>query len=70
MSYRVPPAEVIAIAVCDVLREHGPVPRSACSPFRPGEAGYINDDYTVTVRKIALSGLVRVEIAPGTLASR
>ncbi|NLT37811.1 MAG: hypothetical protein GXX95_06610 [Methanomassiliicoccus sp.] len=68
MSYRLPPAEVIAIAICDVLREHGPIASQRLfTDFVREKLRYINDEYTVTeerVRKIALqSGLVRVEIA-------
>jgi len=67
MSYRVPPAEVLAVAIADVLREHGAISSQRLfAHFVREKLQCIDKDYSVTeerVRRTAIqSGLVTVEV--------
>ena len=67
MSYRVPPAEVLAVAIADVLREHGAIgSQRLFAHFVREKLRCIDKNYSVTeerVRRTAIqSGLVTVEV--------
>ncbi|MDW5562054.1 MAG: hypothetical protein SA339_02420 [Methanomassiliicoccus sp.] len=67
MSYRVPNAEMLAVAIADVLREHGAIgSQRLLARFVREKLGCIDKDYKVTeerVRRLAIqSGLVTVEV--------
>lgn len=67
MSYRVPTAEVLAVAIADVLREHGAITsQKLFARFVREKLHCLDKDYSVTeerVRMIAIqSGLVTVEV--------
>jgi transposase-like protein len=67
MSYRVPTAEVLAVAIADVLREHGAITSQRLfTHFVREKLRCLDKDYTVTeerVRMVAIqSGLVTVEV--------
>jgi len=67
MSYRVPTAEIIAVAIADVLREHGAISSQRLfALFVREKLRCIDKNYSVTderVRMVAIqSGLVNVEV--------
>jgi hypothetical protein len=67
MSYRVPTAEVLAVAIADVLREHGAITSQRLfTHFVREKLRCLDKDYTVTaerVRMVAIqSDLVTVEV--------
>jgi hypothetical protein len=67
MSYRVPSAEVLAVAIADVLREHGAIgSQRLFAHFVREKLRCMDKDYTVTeerVRRLAIqSGLVTVDV--------
>ena len=67
MSYRVPPAEVVAVAISDVLREHGAITSQRLfAQFVREKLRCLDKDYAITderVRRIALqSNLVSLEV--------
>lgn len=67
MSYRVPTAEVLAVAIADVLREHGVIgSQHLFARFVREKLRCMDKNYTVTeerVRRLAIqSGLVTVEV--------
>jgi transposase-like protein len=67
MSYRVPTVEVLAVAISDVLREHGSISsQRLLAEFVLEKLKHLDKDYTVTeerVRKVAIqAGLVKVEV--------
>lgn len=67
MSYRVPSAEVLAVAIADVLREHGTVgSQRLLGRFVLDKLHCLDRNYTVTeerVRMLAIqSGLASVEV--------
>jgi len=67
MSYRVPTVEVLAVAISDVLREHGAIASQRLfAEFVREKLGHLDKNYAVTeerVRRVAIqSGLVKVEV--------
>jgi transposase-like protein len=67
MSYRVPTAEVVAIAISDVLREHGAITSQRLfAHFVREKLRCLDKEYAITeerVRKIAIqSGLVSLDV--------
>ena len=67
MSYRVPTVEVLAVAISDVLREHGAISsQRLLTQFVKEKLKHLDEGYTATeerVRKVAIqAGLVRVEV--------
>jgi transposase-like protein len=67
MSYRVPTAEVLAVAISDVLREHGAISSQRLfAEFVLEKLKRLDKDYAVSeerVRRVAIqSGLVKVEV--------
>ncbi len=67
MSYRVPTIEVLAVAISDVLREHGAISSQRLfAEFVREKLKHLDNEYAVTeerVRKVAIqSGLVKVDV--------
>jgi hypothetical protein len=67
MSYRIPSVEVLAVAISEVLREHGAAPSQRSlgdmvrEKIRTVDPGYAVSDERV--RKVAVqSGLVKIEV--------